>query len=176
MGTQKRSYGSGSIRFKDASFHFTIRLNGKKKTFLLRAKNQQDAEREADSILRRFEFMNELETKEQLAAFVGKAKNLILDSCHKGFEDGFDVYRKSKPECGESFLRVKRYVWDLFAEFCRERNLSDPCQIEVDNLVQFRNLLRKTRSPKTCNEYMRAILQFLKALGIPTDRFRAFRP
>ena len=110
-----RRRGTGSIRKRDGKFYFRISINGRRKEFLLKAKNHKEADLEC----RKYYIIADSKTPEEIAYFVAKSRGIFNDSPDIKLTDAFLLFQNSaeRRDCTQKTLDQHERFFYLFLDW-----------------------------------------------------------
>jgi integrase len=160
--------GGGYIyqRRKGGSYYLEYTINGNRKSFSLKTKNKEVAEKKRDEILSP---LKEAKTKEQVALHIGEARNLITKSKIK-LSEIWDVYLKSpaRPKASEKTLKDHEYRLNRFLGWLYKKYPSVESLAQVDDKLALKyaeNLQGEKLSPKTYNAHLASLKLITRVLS-----------
>ncbi|MBN2640787.1 MAG: site-specific integrase [Victivallales bacterium] len=172
----RRAKGTGSVQKKGSKYYFRVKINGKE---IVRRMPEVSNDKEADLEATRLYTIASAKTKEEIALFSGRARELIKEANSVSFREAFEKFKASsiRPSCTEDTLKQHKRFWKYFMDWLGLNVPYVKTLSEVDEsvAVNFFNYVSIQKQPRTFNAILNTVRLVYKTLEKDNNPFLLIR-
>jgi len=172
----RRAKGTGSVQKKGSKYYFRIKINGKE---IVRRMPEVSNDKEADLEATRLYAIASAKTKEEIALFSGRAREIIKEANSISLREAFKQFKASstRPNCSEATLKQHQNFWKYFMNWL---TMSAPyvntlSEIDESIAVNFFNYVSTQKNPRTFNAILNTVRLVYKTLEKGNNPFSLIR-